>query len=88
MDKADIQKATRELFGPGAAVSVDILTNARSLVLSVYDSVITFAHLQALSKMFNTTKIDLQGKSTGGGCETCDYGNEEYVDIFIYDVKE
>ena len=52
-----------------------------------YDDSVTFALLDAVSKRFDTKKIDVEPQTRQTGyCESC-AGTEAYAEIYVYDAK-
>lgn len=53
-------------------------------VQQMYEYVeVTFANLEKLSNICETTSIDVGEKVAYGGCETCDYGSCYMVDFHL-----
>ena len=44
---------------------------------------LTFSNMMDLAEFFGTKNIDTESNHTGGGCETCDYGNYSYITLYI-----
>lgn len=50
-------------------------------------SLCDFARLSWLSELLGTEKIDLENQYYQSGCETCDWGSVDEVDIICYECK-
>lgn len=47
----------------------------------------SFKDLTWISNLLGTEEINLKNNSFSGGCETCDYGSSDEVDIVCFKVK-
>lgn len=80
--KADaIKKTIKKLFNADR-VETCLYSNT-DIELTVYEGNVNFDTLLSVSEMFGTKDINMRGGETGGGCETCDYGNDKYVVITV-----
>lgn len=46
-----------------------------------------FETLEALSEIFGSRKINVGDINGGGGCETCGYGGQYTLNVYVHDVK-
>jgi len=61
----------------------DVYEGEKSLHFRISGGKLNYRTLKRLSVELGTEKINLAGGETGGGCESCDYGNEKYVEVEV-----
>ena len=95
MLESEFIKKLEEIFGPGGLYSSFEIKLERhnpkkgELVIRIsqmYEFVdVSFDQLALLSELAQTRKINLQEKTSYGGCKTCDHGSSYQVPIFLED---
>ena len=93
MLESEFINKVKEIFGPTSpyrdfSVSLENYNSATGeLVIRIsqmYEFVdVTFDQLAKLSELTQTRKINLQERTSYGGCETCDHGSSYQVPIYL-----
>lgn len=99
MKKSEIEEKIKEFFAEesktiytsGLDINIVFLDNTCTISLSqMYEGIYNFCkfkHLQWLSDLLGTEEIDLENGRYRSGCESCDYGSEDYIEIVCYNIK-
>lgn len=77
------------LYDSSVKVNIDEKNRTCSVYLSTSSEVsdwVSFENLTHLSKLFNTTKINLCDLHHTPGCETCDHGSRNEITILIKNI--
>lgn len=63
--------------------SCNIMPLSCSIVIKIKGEHVTFEKLLQLSQLLKTTSININTEHESGGCDTCDYGAESWVILYV-----
>lgn len=57
-------------------------------ISQMYDYVdVTFEHLEEITKLCGSKRLNIGEREHNGGCETCDYGSSYKLPLYVMDPK-